>query len=114
MASSAFRFAADIVRERFDTTRFNVYVFYASDGENAVSDWHPATALLRELAGVLNYGGYLEVRPEPRVTRPSSMGGMFGRLEREGLPLGTARVKDQEDVWDAARRFFRREVAPAE
>ena len=110
VSSTAFRLALDIVHERFDPARYNVYLFYASDGENVMGDWQAATALLHELGPVLNYGGYIEVRPEPRVVRPTAMGGMFTRLEREGLPFGMARVTDQEDVWEAVRRFFRHEL----
>src|SRR5438105_15857053 len=38
VSSSALNLAAHVMRTRYDTSRYNVYFFYASDGENAAED----------------------------------------------------------------------------
>ena len=40
--------------------RYNIYLFYASDGENAAEDREPAARAVAELARQLNYAGYVE------------------------------------------------------
>ena len=46
VSSTVFKLGQDIVRERFDPAHYNVYLFYASDGENLVDDREPATEAL--------------------------------------------------------------------
>src|SRR4051812_29889782 len=60
VSSSAFDLGLDVIRSRYDPGRFNVYFFYASDGENAAEDRAPAAASLAELAKLVNYAGYVE------------------------------------------------------
>jgi uncharacterized sporulation protein YeaH/YhbH (DUF444 family) len=50
VSSTAFKLSQEIIRERFDPSQYNVYLFYASDGENfpsALSRYAPRTAFLR-------------------------------------------------------------------
>src|SRR5688500_7416331 len=60
VSSCAFQLALDVMKERYDPSRYNVYFFYASDGENASEDREPAAAALRALAAQTNYSGYVE------------------------------------------------------
>src|SRR6266404_9106579 len=60
VSSSAFSLALDVMKKRFDPGRYNVYFFYASDGENAAEDRTGAAAALRALATQVNYAGYVE------------------------------------------------------
>jgi uncharacterized sporulation protein YeaH/YhbH (DUF444 family) len=111
VSSSAFALAREVISTRYDPGRFNVYFFYASDGENASEDRALAADTLSTLASQVNYAGYVETGGiatyRPRETQLSEM---FGELRARGLPVGTSRLGSQEDVWRAIREFFKQEA----
>ena len=49
VSSTAFKLSQEFIRERFDPSQYNVYLFYASDGENLVDDRELATDSLKEV-----------------------------------------------------------------
>jgi sporulation protein YhbH len=109
VSSSVFTLALDVVQRRYDPGRYNVYFFYASDGENASEDREPATANMRELAALTNYSGYVETGGiatfRPRETQLAEL---FTELKGSAeLPVGMSQLASQEDVWKAIREFFR-------
>ena len=110
VSSSAFRLAQEVVRARFDPGRYNTYLFYASDGENAAEDRASAGEALAELAPQLNYAGYVETGGvatfRPRETQLAEL---FAELKAKGLGVGMAPLGAQEDVWRAIREFFRQQ-----
>src|SRR6185295_17851672 len=107
VTSSVARLALDVMGTRYDPGRYNVYFFYASDGENAAEDREPSTALMRNLASKVNYCGYCETGGiatfRPRETQLSEL---FGELKNAGHAVGTSHLNSQEDVWRAIREFF--------
>jgi len=111
VSSSVFNLAHSVVRERYDGGRYNVYFFYASDGENAADDRVPATAALATLAAEVNYAGYVETGGvatfRPRETQLAEI---FGEARARGRPVGLSHLNAQEDVWRALREFFREEA----
>jgi uncharacterized sporulation protein YeaH/YhbH (DUF444 family) len=113
-ASSAFRLAAEVLEKRFDPSRYNGYLFYASDGENASEDRQAAAASLEEIARELNYAGYVETDGgsafRPRETQVAEL---FAELKGKGLPAGSARLASLDDVWNAIRGFFRDQASEA-
>lgn len=112
VSSSAFRLALEVMKARYDPGRYNVYFFYASDGENAAEDRVGAFGALGELAKQVNYAGYVETGGlatfRPRETQLAEL---FGEMRSGGLPVGFSRLGSQEDVWHAIREFFREERA---
>ncbi len=108
VSSCAFQLALDVIQKRYDPGRYNVYFFYASDGENAAEDREPAAAALKSLAGLANYSGYVETGGiatfRPRETQLAEV---FNEFRRAGLPVGMSQLSSQEDVWRAIREFFR-------
>ncbi len=113
IASTAFRTVNEIVAERYDPSRYNVYLFYASDGENFPNDREEALQALSELAPVANYLGYVEVTQQPQQSLATQTADLFKRLLSHGLPVGTYALKEPGDVWDAIRAFFQRQAAEA-
>jgi len=107
VSSSVARLALEVMKTRYDPGRYNVYFFYASDGENAAEDRDEARAGLSEIAHQVNYAGYLETggiatfRP-----RDTQLAEIFSELKGAGLPVGTSHLSSQEDVWGAIRQFF--------
>jgi len=110
VSSTAFTLAREVMQRRYDPGRFNVYFFYASDGENASEDRAAAADALGGLARQVNYAGYVETGGlatyRPRETQLSEL---FGELRARGLAVGTSRLGSQEDVWRAIREFFKEE-----
>jgi uncharacterized sporulation protein YeaH/YhbH (DUF444 family) len=108
VTSSVARLALDVMRTRYDPSRYNVYFFYASDGENAAEDRDAAKGALGELAAQVNYAGYVETggvatfRP-----RDTQLAEIFAALKASGLGVGTSHLGSQEDVWRAIREFFK-------
>ena len=112
-ASSAFRMAQALLAERYDASRYNGYLFYASDGENASEDREPAAQALAELAGELNFTGYVETNGGASRYSSTQMAELFAALKEKPLPVGAARLASLEDVWNAIRGFFRAQAAQA-
>ena len=108
VSSCAFQLALDVVKNRYDPSRYNTYFFYASDGENAAEDREPLRALLAELIKLVNYAGYVETGGvatfRPRETQVAEV---FNELKNAGLPVGMSQLSSQEDVWRAIREFFK-------
>ena len=50
----------EIIAERYSPARYNVYLFYASDGDNSPSDRDAAAQACTQLRDDANYCGYLE------------------------------------------------------
>ena len=107
VTSSVARLALDVMGTRYDPSRYNVYFFYASDGENAAEDRDEARGTLAEIARQVNYAGYVETggvatfRP-----RDTQLAEIFTELRGTGLPVGTSHLASQDDVWNAIRQFF--------
>jgi hypothetical protein len=108
VSSCAFQLALEVMKTRYDPSRFNLYFFYASDGENAAEDREPAAAALRQLAAQTNYSGYVETGGvatfRPRETQVAEV---FHELKAAGLPVGMSQLSSQDDVWRAIREFFK-------
>ena len=110
IASSAFRLVLELMRTELNPAQNYVYMFYASDGENFTEDRTAATASLTELAGMLNYIGYIETLPGIPRTLETEMRRMCNELERRGMPVASSVLANPEDVWRALRKFFSQEM----
>jgi uncharacterized sporulation protein YeaH/YhbH (DUF444 family) len=106
IASSAFRLALDVVKSELNASSNNIYLFYASDGENFTEDRASAYQSLTELAGMLNYVGYIETLPGVPRSLETEMRRLCNDLERRGLPVGSSVLANSDDVWRALRKFF--------
>jgi uncharacterized sporulation protein YeaH/YhbH (DUF444 family) len=111
IASSAFRLALEVIHSQFDPAHNNVYLFYASDGENFTEDRTAATQALTELGSQLNYIGYVETLPGVPRSLETEMRRLCGELERRGLPIGSSVLANPDDVWVALRKFFAQDSA---
>lgn len=111
--SSAFELAHEILHQRYDTTRYNSYVFYASDGENASDDHEAAKNAVRRLAPELNYLGYVELRTSHGISLQTEMSAILTELQQEYPTVGVRQVASQDDVWAALREFFQQQAEAA-
>ncbi|HEY8519543.1 MAG TPA: DUF444 family protein [Gammaproteobacteria bacterium] len=107
VASAAFRKVRELIDQRYDPGRFNIYVFYASDGANFRHDRETAQAELDKLASLANYIGYVETAPPGQVALTSETSALFKNLAAGGNRLtGHFALSSPEAVWDAIRAFF--------
>lgn len=110
VASTGLNKAIEIMEERFDPSRYNIYLFYASDGENFRDDREAATRALGKLGNISSFMGYVEtgwdVTPEPATETTR----LFQRLVATGMPVATYTVSEEEHVWAAIRHFFQQQV----
>jgi len=99
----------EIIAERFDPSRYNIYVFYASDGDNYTEDRPYADSALRGLSAVANYMGYLEVSAAAQRGLGTEVGSLFKSLAADGKAVGSFAINRVEDIWNAVKHFFRHE-----
>ncbi len=105
-ASTGLELGLQVLNERYEPSRYNAYLFYASDGENFAEDRESAQRVLDTLVQEVNYLGYLETGGDHPSALDTEMGRIFARLGKIADNTGVYAVADQEDVWDAIRAFF--------
>jgi uncharacterized sporulation protein YeaH/YhbH (DUF444 family) len=110
VASTGLNKVREIINSRFDPSRYNVYLFYASDGHNAQSDRADAEAALDEIATLTNYAGYLEVSTTSHRQLATESGALFKALADGDKPAASFAISRFEDIWDAVRHFFRHQA----
>ena len=111
--SSALVAAKELLKQHFDPSNWNTYLFHFSDGDNSSdTDNRLCVELLqKDLLPVINQFGYVQVK--------SAYGsGQFHQVLRDAFPetsdesadaakVALARVNEREDVLDALRAMFK-------
>lgn len=110
IASTAFHKAQEIIDDRFNPSRYNLYLFYASDGQNHPNDRNHAREALRGLGKICNYMGYVEVGMEPAYSLETELAAIFQGLVDAKAPAGIFPLTKPESLWDAIRAFFQEQV----
>jgi sporulation protein YhbH len=105
-ASRAFALSLDVIHERFDPSQYNVYVFYASDGDNFAADRDASRERLKDLSSISNFMGYVETTRRSSDRLNTEMGRLFKELDEGESAVDSYALGGQEDVWNAIRRFF--------
>ncbi len=105
-ASTGLNMGLQMLNERYDPSRYNAYLFYASDGENFAEDRDSAARALNELADRVNFMGYLETGGDHPSALDTEMGRLFSSLGKRVKHSGIYAVADHHDVLDAIRGFF--------
>lgn len=110
VASKAFNKISKIIEQRYDPGKYNIYVFYASDGENFTHDRYVAMDVLSRLSQVANFMGYLETSAGNIGNLHTETANLFRDLVRTGAFAGSYVLGEEQDVWDAIRSFFRQQA----
>ncbi len=108
VASAGLGKVREIMHARFDPAICNVYLFYASDGDNAVDDRAPARRELDGFAGVARYAGYVEISSGARGN-PSEISQLFQAAAAAGLSCASRSISGPDDIPIALRIFFANE-----
>lgn len=106
VASTAFAKVNEIVDERFDPGQYNIYLFYASDGENFRDDHDKATHSLAAISSIAGYLGYIETPASESRALGTETAKIFESAQEAGAPARSFALTSNESVWDAIRAFF--------
>lgn len=105
-SSTALELAEQILQERFDTSQYNSYLFYATDGENFSNDREQSAASLDRLAPQLNFAGYAEVSHGNTRQLNTEVGRLWQQFADSGHPCGSFPLSNEADIWPAIKAFF--------
>jgi hypothetical protein len=106
VASTGFMKVHEIIEERYNPGRCNIYLFYASDGDNSVGDGNLARESLKGIAEDACYTGYVEVSSGLSRQLATETGRLYAELAAAGCAAGSYALNDYDDVWGAVRHFF--------
>ena len=102
-ASSAYRLALDLIREKYSPAQWNIYPFHFSDGDNQLTDNELCVELVKQLIAQSNLFGYGEIK-EYRWAHSSTLMSAFSKID-DPLFVGVT-IEDKKDVYAALRKFF--------
>lgn len=110
MVSTGLQLARQLIEERYQPARYNLYVIAFSDGDNTASDNDRVKEVAGELAGLCNLVGYADIRPSQKGDSRED----WSPVARELLSLKapqvmTVNLREQADVLKAMQRFFRKQ-----
>jgi sporulation protein YhbH len=104
--SSAYELCRDVIRERYAPSRWNIYPFHFSDGDNwSDADNRRTVEILGEMLPWVNAFGYAEIR-EGGYT--STLMTAFAKVDHPRFRLVT--IAEPGDVLKALRRFFHQDA----
>jgi uncharacterized sporulation protein YeaH/YhbH (DUF444 family) len=109
VASVGLNKVKEIMDQRFDPSACNVYLFYASDGDNASDDRVAAGPALESIAEVARYAGYVEISMGVRNSL-SEISSLFQSAMDDGLACSRCSITGPDDVAPAVRHFFSAEA----
>lgn len=104
ICSSVYRKALELIREKYDPTRYNIYPFHFSDGDNLTSDNPRCVKLVNELMEVSSMFGYGEVN---QYNRHSTLMNAYKHIDDKRFRHYI--LKEKADVYRALKSFFKKE-----
>ncbi|WP_100403392.1 sporulation protein YhbH [Bacillus sp. FJAT-42315] len=104
ICSSVYRKALELIKEKYDPSRYNIYPFHFSDGDNLSSDNARCVKLVEELMEKANIFGYGEVN---QYNRSSTLMTSYKNIKNEKFRYYILRQK--ADVFYAMKQFFAKE-----
>ncbi|MEW9675565.1 sporulation protein YhbH [Lentibacillus sp. L22] len=107
ICSSAYYKALELIEQQYSPSRYNIYPFHFSDGENITSDNPTCIKLVNELMEKSSMFGYGEVNS---YNRPSTLMRAYRNIE--GKKFRHYILKEKRDVYHAMKCFFKKETAP--
>ncbi len=104
ICSSAYEKALELIDDRYSPSRYNIYPFHFSDGDNLTSDNPNCLTLIEEIMEVANMFGYGEVNAYRRY---STLMSAYRRIDNPKFRHYI--LKEKQDVYHALKSFFRKE-----
>lgn len=107
ICSSAYQKALELIDKKYPPSRYNIYPFHFSDGDNLSSDNERCVTLIHRLLEQSNMFGYGEVN---QYYRQSSLMSVFGQIKHERFYHYI--VKQKKDIYTALKTFFEKKPTP--
>lgn len=104
ICSSAYIKALELINEKYNPKRYNIYPFHFSDGENITSDNAKCIDLLGQIMKVSQMFGYGEVNG---YSRYSTLMNAYRTIEDPKFRHYI--LKEKRDVYHAMKTFFKKE-----
>ena len=114
VASTGLNKVREIIDARYSPSRHNIYLFYASDGDNSVGDHADSHAALTDIAQKACFSGYVEVSSGLSRQLATETGRLFAEFASAGQAVASYVINDFDDVWGAVRHFFTAEAQAVE
>ncbi|AXI10171.1 sporulation protein YhbH [Oceanobacillus sp. 143] len=105
ICSSAYRKALELIEEEYNPSRYNIYPFHFSDGENITSDNPKCIHLVKEIMNVSAMFGYGEVNG---YNRYSTLMNAYKTIDDPKFRHYI--LKEKRDVYHAMKSFFIKET----
>jgi len=105
-ASTGLTLTLELLEEQYDPSRYNTYVFYASDGENFSDDRSECEDVLRKLLTRINFMGYTEVSHRLQTRTATETSRLMKRMQDDGAPAATYFMSRDQDILPAVKAFF--------
>lgn len=101
ICSSAYLKALELIKEKYNPSRYNIYPVHFSDGENMSGDNEKCLKLVQNLMDVSSMFGYGEVNAHNRFSTL-----MYTYKKIEDPKFRHYVLKQKSDVYDALKSFF--------
>lgn len=108
ICSSAYSKALELIQQKYNPARYNIYPVHFSDGENMSTDNEVCVRLVQELMKVSSMFGYGEVNPHNRFSTL-----MYNYKKIENKKFRHYVLKSKSDVYEALKCFFQKEQPEA-
>ena len=104
--SSGLNVALELIKKKYNPDMWNIYPFYASDGDNWREDNEKAIKAVNELSEISNLFGYIELLPSTYSTT------MYYRFSKEikQKKFVSVVVKEKKDLWNAIKFMLSKEL----
>ncbi|MCQ6267116.1 sporulation protein YhbH [Fictibacillus sp. WQ 8-8] len=106
ICSSAYRKALELIETKYSPSRFNIYPFHFSDGDNLTSDNARCVKLVQEIMEHSNMFGYGEVNA---YNRHSTLMSVYKNITDPKFNYYI--LKEKADVYHSMKSFFRKREA---
>ncbi|QCT03642.1 sporulation protein YhbH [Paenibacillus algicola] len=108
ICSSAYIKALDLIQRNYPPSKYNIYPFHFSDGDNLTSDNERCVKLISELLKVSNMFGYGEVN---QYNRSSTLMSAYKHIQDKKFIFSI--IKEKDEVYKALKTFFHKRESPA-
>lgn len=106
ICSSAYIKALELIDQQYSPSRYNIYPFHFSDGDNLTSDNQRCMKYVNELMELSSMFGYGEVN---QYNRNSTLMNAYNKIQDERFRHYI--LRDKEDVYRSLKWFFQKETA---
>lgn len=105
ICSSAYKKALELIEQKYDPTRYNIFPFHFSDGENMSSDNDNCMKLVHEIMEVSNMFGYGEINA---YNRYSTLMSTYEKIDNPKFRYYI--LKENKDIYYALKSFFEKQM----